>query len=48
MKLMANLPAIPSVNPMALHWIFWDGRIWLLDGKPAGKSGYDERCTEQL
>lgn len=47
MKLMAILPAFPGVNPVALHRIFRDGRIWLLDGKSAGKSGYDERCTEQ-
>lgn len=47
MNLMAILSAIPGVNPMALHGIFRDGRILLLDGKSAGKSGYDEGCTEQ-
>lgn len=47
MKLMAILPAISRVSPVALHGICRDGRTWLLDGKSAGKSGYDGRHTER-
>lgn len=46
MKLMAILP-ISCVSPVALHGICRDGRTWLLDGKSAGKSGYDGRHTER-